>query len=442
MQRLTAPLGLSLALAYLGTAASCGDDSVATTGSQGGEAPGNVPCDVAEILKRSCQGCHSDPPKFGAPMPIVDRGDILAAPKGTAKGTVATVGESILQRIDSAAEPMPPPPELPLTDAEKAILTAYVQGGAPESAEACGAGGGGQGGGYELPCTPDVILKPAAPYEMPSTSVDEYVCFGVEAPSDVARHITAIGVDIDNETIIHHILLLQSPTPVAAQGEPCNFVNLNWKLVYAWGPGTPPLALPEEAGYPIGPSEPGHFVLQMHYNNVQGLVGETDQTGISLCTTETLRPYDADVMAFGGTNFTDIPPSQTATLACSTPIPALVGSAFPVTVFQAWPHMHQLGRAMTGSIAKQGGGDIPLVDVPNYDFEYQITYPVDVELDVGDAVTTRCTWDNTTNMGVGFGEGTGDEMCFNFLSYYPRVELSQWHWLLPSSDAVAQCAWE
>ncbi len=440
------PLALSVFLV------ACSDDGgtggggagAGTTSQGGGEPSAGLPCEVASILQSSCASCHSDPPKFGAPMPLVDRGDLLAAPAGTAKGTVATVGEAILQRISSADSPMPPPPSLPLSDADKSVLNAYVQAGLPESTETCGGdGGGGQGGGYDLPCTPDVVLKPAAPYEMPATSLDEYVCFGVEAPSDLARHITAIGPVIDNEKILHHILLLQSPTPVSAQGEPCDFVNINWKLIYAWGPGTPALVLPEEAGFPIGPDEPGHFVLQMHYNNVMGVSGEKDQTAMGLCTTDQLRPNDADVMAFGSTSFNDIQPNQTSTLGCDALIPSLVNPYFPVTIFQAWPHMHEIGRAMDSYITKAGGEVIPLAQVPNYDFEYQVTYPVDnVALDVGDTLTTKCTWQNTTGAPVGFGEGTQDEMCFNFVSYYPRITAAQWHWLLPSQQGVSSCSWE
>lgn len=442
-------LGLVFLLAACGDDASGSGASGATgaTSATGSTDPaGKLPCEVASLLAQRCSECHSDPPKYGAAMPLVDRGDLLAAPRGTAKGTHATVGEAILARIDAADAPMPPPPNLPLSDAEKQTLRAYVNAGMPDDAAGCGGegGAGGEGGGgAQLPCEPDVILKPTAPYEMPASSLDEYVCFGVEAPSDVARHITAIAPNIDNDKIIHHILLLQAPEAVSAQGQPCNFVNIGWKLIYAWGPGTPPLVLPDEAGFPIGPGEPGHFVLQMHYNNVMGLSGEKDQTGMGLCTTTALRPNDADVMAFGGTDFS-IGANQTTTLACDTTVPTQVDPYVPVTIFQAWPHMHQIGRAMDTYVTKAGGQKIPLANVPNYDFEYQVTYPVGagVTLDVGDTLTTKCTWQNTTGTPVSFGEGTQDEMCFNFVSYYPRITAPLWHWLLPSQNGTASCSYE
>ncbi len=406
-------------------------------GSSGTTTPGaGLPCDVDAILQANCRECHASPPVFGAPMPMIDRAHLLAAPPTLPH---ATVGEAMIEKINASSEAMPPPPNMPLSDADKATLAAYVDAGMPESNEDCGGqGGGGAGGGYALDCTPDVVLTPSAPFEMPADQTDLYVCFGVEAPSDVARHITAIAPNIDNETILHHILLLQAPNAVSANGEPCDFVNTEWKLVYAWGPGTPPLVLPEEAGFPVGPSEPGHFVIQVHYNNITGLVGETDQSGVSLCTTTELRQHDADIVAFGGTNFDPIQPNMETTVECSSDVLGVLDSYFPITIFQAWPHMHQLGRQFESVIDKADGSQIVLADVPNYDFEYQIAYPVTAELDVNDTVRTRCTWQNTTGSPANFGEDTADEMCFNFVAYYPRIALPQWNWLVPAYAASCQ----
>lgn len=415
-----------------GGAGAGGSDAAGATGPGEG-----LPCEIDTILRENCRSCHGPTPKFGAPMSLVDRADLLATP---VENAAPTVGEAVLERIDSASDPMPPPPDMSLTQAQKDALQAYVDAGMPESDESCGEGGGGEGGGgegggYVLGCEPDVLLVPPEPFEMPADQDDLYVCFGVEAPSDVARHITAIAPMIDNDTIIHHMLLLQAPEAVSAQGEPCDFVNLDWKLIYAWGPGTPALELPEAAGFPIGPDEPGHFVLQMHYSNLLGLEGETDASAIGLCTTTELREFAADIAAFGGTSFT-IDPNSDMTLDCNVDVVGALDDFFPVTIFQSWPHMHQLGRGLQGHVEKADGTIVPLADVPNYDFDYQITYPVNVTLDVGDTVHTSCTWENTTGSPVGFGEATNEEMCFNFVSYYPRVEFPQWHWLLPSYSAT------
>jgi len=430
------PHRTTLALSSLLVAAvACGDSASSTgTGGSGagqggstssGSAGVELPCDVNDVLVSNCQICHAATPKFGAPMPLTTRAELLA------------FADQVKARINDSASPMPPPPG-ELDAAEKSTLEGYLDAGLPKSDDTCSGAGGSGGGTDPVSCTPDLILKPAAAYEMPSDKLDQYVCVGVELTAEQKKHITAISPLIDNETILHHILLLQADTPYSTTAQPCDALPMGMKLVYAWGPGTGALELPPEAGYPVGGDEPGHFVIQYHYNNVAMASGEKDQSGMQLCTTDTLRPFDADIMAFGSVGFEAIPPGQTKTLECKQSILGLLDPYMPVQVFRSWPHMHQIGRKLS-SYHTRDGVDTMMVDVPNYDFNYQIGYETNVELDVSDVVTTRCTWENTSNENVGFGEGSFDEMCFNFVSYYPRITLPQWQWLLPSANP--DCTW-
>ena len=41
----------------------------------------------------------------------------------------------------------------------------------------------------------------------------------------------------------------------------------------------------------------------------------------------------------------------------------------------------------------------------------------------GDKLHSTCVFDNPGSQSVGFGEGTGDEMCFNFVLAYPIDQL-------------------
>lgn len=417
---------------------ACGDE-VSTTGPGGagagaGGASAELPCDLSEMLADRCGACHGAETQFGAPMSLVSRADLMAA----ALDGERTVAEAAVLRMGADDGRMPQPPNAPATSAEIALVSNWIDAGYPArgAGETCGGGGSGGGGGGPLGCEPDVALTAAEPFEMPSTSSDEQICFGIDVPAnELKRHITAIVPRIDNTTIIHHILLLQAPTAVSPTPAPCAFTQLDWKLLYAWGPGTPPHVLPEAAGFPIDAGEDAHFVVQVHYNNLQGLVGEKDQSGVDLCTTTDLRDNDADIMAFGSTSFSGLTPMATSQLECTTPVPQTVDAFFPVYVFQSWPHMHQLGQGLYGAV-ESGNDTTVLVDVDDYDFNYQTTYPnAAIPIDVGDTIRTRCTWDNTTANAVGFGEDTADEMCFNFVSYYPRIEAPLWSWLLPSQSA-------
>ncbi|MSP26609.1 MAG: peptidylglycine alpha-amidating monooxygenase, partial [Myxococcales bacterium] len=313
-----------------------------------------------------------------------------------------------------------------------------IDDGMPAGAvgQSCGGGGGaGAGGGGGLPCEPALALTAGVPFTMPEGATDAQVCFGIDVPAaDVKRHITAINSRIDNHTMVHHMLFMQAPSAVSPDPKPCEFTAGDWKLLYAWGPGTQAQVLPADAGFPIEAGETAHFVMQMHYNNLKALPSQTDQSGMDLCTTTAIRPHDADIMAFGGMNFT-LPPNATSELACALPVPAIPG--LPLTVFQAWPHMHTLGAALHGEIERGGTAEV-IADVADYDFNYQIAYPLNTQLGAGDVVRTRCTWKNDTSNAVAFGENTHNEMCFDFLAYYPRVDLAQWHWLLPAATATCE----
>jgi len=92
----------------------------------------------------------------------------------------------------------------------------------------------------------------------------------------------------------------------------------------------------------------------------------------------------------------------------------------PVHVLTSSPHAHKLANAMDFR-ATVGGKEIVLHQAP-FDFNEQKMYPApngDVVLNTGDSVTTTCVFSNPTNQNVGFGENTGNEMCFNFAVYYP-----------------------
>ncbi|MCS6902170.1 MAG: hypothetical protein RMJ98_06165 [Myxococcales bacterium] len=270
-------------------------------------------------------------------------------------------------------------------------------------------------------------MKPAMPWQMPPNEVDRYVCFGFDVPTTVEkRQLIRVTPLIDNDTIVHHMLLLSAPNSQPTQPASCAALPpLDWRLLYAWAPGVPPLELPTEAGYPVEGGETMHLVLQMHYSNLKQLAGQKDSSGVSLCMAGQLRPFDADILAFGSVNFS-LGPHQTTKLRCISDVP----TNSKMTFFQAWPHMHTLGVAFDSRLKRTSGAEEVLASTDNYNFYDQVTYPVNVVAEAGDKVVTTCVWNNPTSEIIPFGEATSEEMCFNFLSYYPRNP--DLNWIFPS----------
>jgi hypothetical protein len=266
------------------------------------------------------------------------------------------------------------------------------------------------------------------------------VCFGVERTNTAKRHVTGLAPKVDNKKILHHILLFQAPAAESADPFPCDaFGSASWKLVAGWAPGGNNLELPPEAGYP---EEKGttHWVMQLHYNNAlnKNPAGESDQSGYELCTTDQLRPNDAGVVAFGSTKF-DIPPRANHTIRCDYTLPS---SFQNVKLFNASPHMHTRGAGMsTERLPGGNGAPEKIFEQKTFDFESQANYPINASVAPGDVMRTRCSWKNPGDTTIKFGEGTAEEMCFDFIGYYPNIPdrtlfgLPIFTWVTPSSSA-------
>ncbi|WP_394821219.1 hypothetical protein [Pendulispora albinea] len=415
--------------------AACSENAATPSAGDGGPPPvgtgshddvRGLPCAVDEVLARNCRSCHSNPPVFGAPMPLVTWDDLHApAPDDRSK----KVYERVIARIHDRANPMPKAPNPRLGLADTKVLDDFAGAGAPRSGTRCSAQDA-SGAPVPLDCEPDLHMVPGGRWTMPKNTEDQYVCYGFEIPQPAKRHITAFAPKIDNKKLVHHVVLFQSdraedPTPHACSGGGSIF----WRMIFAWAPGGQNLNLPPEAGFPLEGTT--HYVAQIHYNNVTRLEGESDATGFDMCSTSQLRPNDADVMAFGSQRFR-IPRQSQLDITCSLTVP----DSFPeVHVFSAMPHMHKLGTGMINTLypARDPARPVDLGTQSSWDFNNQVWMRIDATLRPGDRIKTRCAWTNPTQDEVTFGENTANEMCYAFTMYYPRIETSVWSWSQPAS---------
>lgn len=432
-------VGMVFLVVPMAFAACGGGGSENTTGGgagAGGTGSGDLPCDVAEIVKTHCQSCHGATPVYGASMPLVTQADFQAAGKSDPSKKVY---ELVDTRIHSAMAPMPPPPNMALNPADLQTLTSWLAAGAPKATDTCGgnggaggAGGGGAGGGMNgLSCTPDTKLRAATAYTMPKATPDAYVCYGIDVPVSAKRHITAIAPAIDNNVIVHHVLLFSTTATVNPNPQPCVGQPPDSRLLSVWAPGGQALELPAEAGMPMEGT--AHFFVQVHYSNLMALDGQKDQSGFDLCTTDKLRANDADIMAFGTAAAINVPAHGKQDITCDIKVPV----GFPtVNTYGVMPHMHKLGTVISGDVLKSGGSTVALSKRDPWNFDSQFWDSVSTKIEPNDVVRTRCAWNNPTDTVAKFGEKTSDEMCYVFVSYYPRINSPNWTWAVPSENST------
>jgi hypothetical protein len=405
-------------------------------GAAGGAgATGGLPCEVARVLQDACASCHGATPTFGAPMPLVSHADLVAPAKSDPSRKVY---ELVGQRTHDDARPMPQAPAPRLSASDQKVLDDWISAGAPPSPGSCSSStsssSSGAGGSTTLSCTPDVHLIPENAWTMPKDTTDVYVCYGLDVTEPQKKQITAFAPRIDNAKIVHHIVLFQSDSPQPAGPVVCDLSGAkDWRPVAVWVPGNDGFELPKEAGFPL--SGTTHYIVQVHYNNLAHLDGQTDKSGFDLCTTTELRPNDADVLAFGSTSF-QIPAHSSLDMTCDFTVPKGVPALHAIG---GLPHMHKLGTAIDTVVRPSGGGaPLDLGKRDPWNFEAQYWSPLDQVVTAGDVVSTRCAWNNTTASPVSWGENTEDEMCWSFTMYYPKIESPKWSWTLPS--VTSKCA--
>jgi len=370
-------------------------------------------CAAKEILDDKCGSCHGAETAGGAPMPLATYEDFLAAAPIT---TGKKVFEVVQSRVHDARRPMPP--GRPLDPADMAVIDKWVAEGA-KGGECSGHGHPGDG---EPPKEP-AVWPPVGSDKCYRVTVDndgkgakQQVAAGTEPHPQVIldapwgnQDVQALGFRpiTDNKKILHHWILYQNSGGMA--------------FVTGWSPGQDESeldALPPDVGLYL-PKGPRSLRLDMHYYNKQGTKTEADGSGVEICVTTKPRKHAATTfMGFAGIPI--IEPGQTKDIVgtCNVKVTQ------PVYLLNESPHAHQFATHMKFQV-KRGNEIITLRDAP-FNFEEQTSknLPKPFELKNGDQVITTCTYKNDTNKRITFGENTGNEMCFNFATYYPKGALS------------------
>ena len=111
------------------------------------------------------------------------------------------------------------------------------------------------------------------------------------------------------------------------------------------------------------------------------------------------------------------------------PAGTVPADAGPIKLVASAPHMHEIGTSLRTVVERASASEenACLIDIDRWDFEWQggYRYKEPLQLYPGDQIKTTCNYFNSTGSQVGFGEGTGDEMCFNFLFVVDNGALPQ-----------------
>ncbi|MEC9073459.1 MAG: hypothetical protein VX938_13795, partial [Myxococcota bacterium] len=128
---------------------------------------------------------------------------------------------------------------------------------------------------------------------------------------------------------------------------------------------------------------------------------------------------EANMLFYGMVDF-ELPPQATT----STPW-AFLPVADGIEIFALTGHTHQYGVNVEIEHAL-GPDDLsfevyPLDETFQWDESPVLQYDPPLKFNSEDGLRFRCTWENTSDEKVGFGEGANEEMCFLWGYYYPSA---------------------
>lgn len=375
--------------------------------------------EVVRILRQHCQTCHRE-------------GDI--APFSLTTYEEVKSRASLIQFMTSTRKMPPWKPsegcgeflhERRLTQGEIDTIGAWVQNGAPE------------GDPSDLPPSlephsewllgqPDLVVKSSEPFT-PAPVGDTYRCFVVPTNFTTSKYVRAFDTRPGDRRTVHHLFASFDTTGAAealdeadpGPGYRC-FGGPDFHIfaiLGVWMPGSRPYELPEGLGLELPPN--ARIVLQVHYHAHHD-APNADQTEFGLYFTEDTPRAVMRFFPIVNRSFT-IPPGD--------PNYNVTANLFglPVTPFSAklWlivPHMHLLGRKMKVEMRSRTGETRCLIDIQDWDFNWQGIYfyrdPIDIP--AGSRLFATAYYDNSESnprnpnhppRPVSWGWESTDEMC-------------------------------
>jgi thiol-disulfide isomerase/thioredoxin/mono/diheme cytochrome c family protein len=379
--------------------------------------------DISRIMQNNCVECH----RAGGPGPFVlDSFEAVSARAAmiravTQEGTMPPWFAAPMHGADGAAKPSPWANDRSLTAAEKQRIVAWIESGKPEGDRA------------ELPAprtfadsawrigTPDAIVQLPKPIAIKADGFMAYQT--VVVPTNLAedRWVRAVQIVPTDPSVVHHVLVFaldevdaQNPrvrrrlAAEEAGGYWAAYVPGNDHVIH--GPGFA-RRLPARSS----------LLFQIHY------------TPNGTATSDRMKL---------GMVFADEPPRhvvRTASIADrSIKIPpgapnhresAQVRIPADARILAFMPHMHVRGKAYRYELEPADGGERhTLLDIPAYDFSWQLRYELREPLAVERGATLHGTawYDNSEGnpanpdptKTVRWGPQTVDEMMLGYIEYY------------------------
>ncbi len=370
---------------------------------------------VSRILQDRCQGCHR--PGEAAPFSLLT----YKQARGWADTIREVVSDGLMPPWHADAPPGHFANDRRLAPEQKTALLAWIDAGCPEGNPADAPPPREYQTGWRLGREPDVVIRMNRPIDVPAQFLYglagmpyQYVPAGQPFKEDT--WVQAVEVRPDYRSAIHHVIAFVVPA-----GQTMRDVagpDFGRYMLGAYVPGDDPIIYPPGMAKKL--PKGSRLVLEMHYTP-NGKPG-TDRTGVGLILAKEPPKLEATTEAVFNQRFA-IPPG-----AGNYEVKSEKEFDTPVTLMALTPHMHLRGKAFRYELVTPDGKRESLLNVPKYDFNWQVQYFLAKPRPIPAGSRIECTawYDNSEanpvnpnpKARVRWGQQTWEEMMIGFVEYY------------------------
>ena len=372
--------------------------------------------DVAPILFNRCIECHR--PGEIAPMSLLTYQEVRPWAK------------SIRQRVvERSMPPWSADPHIgkfsndpSLSQKEIDAIVSWVDAGSPKGED------------KDMPPTPkfvegwtigkpDVVLAMQEEYSIPADGTIPYLYFTIPTNFKEDKWVSAMEIRPGNRSVVHHVIaFVQEPGAGQGRGGAAGEAQRGRgqlggitpnKTGVVFGPGTARLI---KAG--------SNVVFQMHYTT-NGQASK-DRTSIGLVFTK--EPPSRTLVTGNALNARFvIPPGE-----ANQEVKSSTTFKEDIHLTSFMPHMHFRGKDFVYTAVFPDGHSEILLNVPKYDFNWQLTYVLEkpIALPKGTRLDCVAHFDNSTGnkfnpdptKEVRWGDQTWEEMMIGWFTYTRDTE--------------------
>lgn len=367
---------------------------------------------ISRLMQQHCVECHRD--GGVGPFSLTELGDVTAH---------AAMIKKVVERgvmppwfaVKNETEPKAHSPwsnDRSLPEQDKADLLAWLSStreiGNPQDAPLTR-----QFAGEWTLGKPDAVVQLPQPIAIKATGTMNYQNAIVPTNFDEDKWVQSYEFQPSDRGVVHHVLVFIHSTPNGGSER----VDEARGFFAGYVPGNNRVVFPE--GYAKRLPKGAVLRFQLHYT--PNGTATTDQTRLGFTFAKQQPQHEVHTVGIPDARL-DIPPgAANHSEAASLKLP------FDVDVLAYMPHMHLRGKAFRYEATLPGEQASLLLDVPRYDFNWQLQYRLaePLHLPTGTTINVTGWYDNSTGnpanpdatRTVHWGPQSDDEMLIGYFEY-------------------------